>query len=426
MESDSIPPDLWQSVLNTGIVLLLLVLSALISGSEVAFFSLKEDPAFDPHDKKNGLIGKLLRKPQELLAAILVSNTFVNIGIVIVTDRLADQLLAGIPERIRFLVKIIGITAIILFFGEILPKVIATRNDYRFAKTTAPLINFLEKLFYPVIKPMAQISSRLKKHLRKENHALSSEDLTHVFEMTKKEATGEERKLLSGIISFGNTEAREIMKPRMDIFAVSIDEPYGKIIRAVREKGYSRIPVYDKDLDHIVGILLVKDLLSHLDKKDFDWTKLLRRAFFVPENIKLDDLLREFQKKRMHLAIVVDEYGGTSGLVTLEDVMEEVLGEEIRDEYDKENLPYKKLNANTYLFDGKTPLKDFYKYMKLTPEQIEAFEARKGPSESLAGFFLEINGHFPEINDKIRFENMDFIIKNIDKNRLEKIQIITK
>ncbi len=427
MESESIPPPLdWSSLVLTTIILLLLLFSALISGSEVAFFALKEKPEDSKIKENNPLIFNLLKKPQQLLATILIANNFVNIAIVVLTSYLIDPWLKNMNQTFAFLLKIVGITAIILFFGEILPKVLATRNDLKFAKFTAPFIAFINKTFAPMALPMARISERLAKHLRNENLSFSREDLSHMLQMTKNQATTDEQRLLSGVVSFGNTEAREIMKPRLDIFALEDTETFPEVIKKVLKKGYSRIPVYHENPDNIIGILLAKDLLGHLNDPDFNWKKLLRKPFFVPENMKLDDLLREFQKKRMHLAIVVDEYGGTSGLITLEDVMEEVLGEEIRDEYDKEKLPYKKINANTYLFDGKTPLKDFYKYMQLPPEQTEAMEQKKGPSESLAGFFLELNGHFPKINDKIRFHNLEFTIKDIDRNRINKIQVVKK
>ncbi len=424
MESDTVPLQDWHHLIwYILIIILLLFLSALVSGSEVAFFQLKEKPSDDDNTEDRKKINKLLRHPEKLLATILVANNFINISIVILASYIAASLLTGVNETVRFLVEVVLITAVILFFGEILPKVFATQNDLGFAKKTAPLLSFFQKIFSVLVVPMTKITDKLEKHLSVENQLFSRDDLSKVLEMTEDEATREEKRILTGILEFGNTEAKQIMKPRMDIFAVSDDEDLQSVIKKIQEKGYSRIPVYHGDLDHIKGILFAKDLIPYLDRPDFDWTRLIRPAFFVPENIKLDDLLKEFQKKRMHLAIVVDEYGGTSGLITLEDVIEEVLGEEIRDEHDKETLPFRKVNAHTYIFEGKTPLKDFYKYMEMDDETVEKFEEAKGPSESLAGLILELNGVFPGINDKIKFNGYEFTIKEIDKNRLDKITV---
>jgi len=427
MESDGIPIQDWNLVWYGLIILVLLVLSGLVSGSEVAFFQLKEKPRPDDDNDQYRNIDRLLRHPEKLLATILVANNFINITIVILASYITARLLVGVSEMTRFFIEVVVITSVILFFGEILPKVFATQNDVGFARRTAPFIRWLQRIFAFLIIPMTKITDRLEKHLHAENQLFSREDLSKVLELTEDEATQDEKRILSGILRFGDTEAKQIMKPRMDIFALPDDAPLKEVVKKIKEKAYSRIPVYHDDLDHIRGILFAKDLLPYLDaKEDFDWTQLIRPAFFVPENIKLDDLLREFQKKRTHLAIVVDEYGGTSGLITLEDVIEEVLGEEIRDEHDKETLPYKKLNGHTYLFEGKTPLKDFYKYLQLDDETVEKFEHAKGPSESLAGFILELNGVFPDVDETISFDPFEFTIKEIDRNRLDKIMVKRK
>jgi len=419
MDSDAIPL-IWYILL----LVFLLFLSALVSGSEVAFFQLKEKPRPDEADPVRKNIDKLLRQPQKLLATILVANNFINITIVILATYLVAKLMPHAGPVVEFLVEVVLITSVILFFGEILPKVFATRNDIAFARKTVPLLRFFQKLFGLLITPMVKITARLEKHLQAEHQLFSREDLNKVFELTRNETSQDEKRILSGILRFGDTEAKQIMKPRLDIFALDDKEKFEDVIRKIKEKGFSRIPVYRGDLDNIQGILFAKDLLPYLDEQPgFKWTKLIRPAFFVPENMKLDDLLKDFQKKRMHLAIVVDEYGGTSGLITLEDVIEEVLGEEIRDEHDRETLPYRKTGANTFVFEGKTPLKDFYKYMDLEEETVRRFEEAKGPSESLAGFLLELNGVFPKVNDKISFGGFDFIIKQLDKNRIDKIKV---
>ena len=429
METDSIPPPVdFDLLLYFLLLVFLLILSALISGSEVAFFSLKENPSGYLNGEKNKMkkVARLLSKPQRLLATILITNNFVNISIVIISAYLINRYLSTIGEQWRQFLEVVLITAIILMFGEILPKIFATKHYVKFAQKMAPLLSFLDKIFSWMSIPMVKISSEMEKHLATENRYLTKDDLNQIMEMTKQETTRDEQRIFSGIINFGNTEAKQVMKPRMDIFALDINTPFHEVISQIREKGYSRIPVYENDLDHIKGILFAKDLIVHLDKNEFPWQKLLRPAFFVPENIKLDDLLREFQKKKTHLAIVVDEYGGTSGIVTLEDVIEEVLGQEIQDEYDQEKQPFRRINKNTYIFDGKTQLKDFYKFLKIKEKDIEKFEQNKGGSESLAGFILEKLGYFPQAGEEINFGPFKFIIHDIDGNRINKIKVIKK
>ncbi len=423
--SDSVPLQDWYLITYLVLIVLLLFLSALISGSEVAFFQIKEKPQSKEKDKLPKKITRLLKKPEQLLATILVANNFINISIVILATYITAILLKNVNETARFIVDVVLITAVILFFGEIVPKVFATRNDLAFAKKTAPLLIFFEKIFFVLIRPMVAITKKFSNKLQSENQFFSKEDLSKVLELTESEASQNEKRILSGILQFGDTEAKQIMKPRLDVFALSDEEKFEDIIPKIQQHGYSRIPVYHENMDQIKGILFVKDLLPYLDKKDdFDWRALIKPAFFVPENIKLDDLLKEFQKKRTHLAIVVDEYGGTSGIITLEDVIEEVLGEEITDEHDKESNLFKKLNKNTYIFKGKVPLKDFYKILDLPEDVVEKFEYAKGPSESLAGFFLERNGVFPREKDRIYFEGFELIANKIDKNRIDEVKII--
>ena len=425
MDTDIPPPVVSHLWLYLLIIVLLLLLSALISGSEVAFFSLKEKPGWDDNAHPKGLkrIKRLLERPQLLLATILTANNLVNITIVIISTYLVDHWMHDSAGWLRFVVEVVVITAVILFFGEILPKVFATRNDLLFARRTAGLLDVFQKIFTVFTVPMVALTRRVQSYLRDEEQHFSHEELSHVLEIARPQSTSDEQRILSGIIRFGQTEAKQIMKPRVDIFALEINEPFEQIVEKISRKGYSRIPVYEGDLDHIKGILFAKDLLPYLNRKDFRWQNLLRPAFFVPESIKLDDLLKDFQRKHTHLAIVVDEYGGTSGLITLEDVIEEVLGEEIRDEYDKEKLPYRRVNKNTFLFEGKTPLKDFYKFLSLDDEQIEAFEGAKGPTESLAGFLLELTGDFPRPGDKIRFGDFTFTVREVNNHRLDKILV---
>ncbi|MGB8376514.1 MAG: gliding motility-associated protein GldE, partial [Salegentibacter sp.] len=385
---DSEPPSLflfWVSlnftqVISLVILLLLLFCSALISGAEVAFFSLT--PAnFITEDgkrtKAQKIVIQLLEKPKKLLATILVANNFINIAIVLLFDSMTDELFGGVNTvffgiDVRFILEVGVVTFLILLFGEILPKVYASRNKVMFSNFMAHPLNFLDSLFSPLSTPMRAVTLFMHARLGKQRSFISIDHLSQALELTSEEdTTKEEQKILQGIVSFGNTDTKQVMRPRMDIFALNETQPYHEIIPEIIENGYSRIPVYRENVDNVIGILYVKDLLPYLEEKEFEWTKLLREPYFVPENKKLDDLLNDFKDKRNHLAIVVDEYGGTSGLISLEDIIEEIVGD-ISDEFDDEDLVFSKLDENNYVFEGKTPLKDFYKIIKL--EDASGFE----------------------------------------------------
>ncbi len=339
----------WGIIINTFLVFVLLMCSALISGAEVAFFSLSqltlEDCAEDKDANKN-LVASLMEDPKRVLATILVTNNFVNILIVLLFSGLGNYYFASLDGLARFLLEVVLITVLILIFGEVLPKVYATRNSLKFSIRMSPILKFLSKVTYPISRPMMNLSNLVERRLGKKQNDLSVERLSQALELTSEGATTEnEQKILEGIVSFGNTETVEVMKPRMDIVALNENENYQKVLSSIVENGYSRNPVFRENMDQIVGVLYAKDLLPHLKKKQFDWKKLIRPPFFVPENKKLDDLLVDFQEKKNHLAIVVDEDGGTSGLVTLEDVIEEIVGD-ISDEFDDEDLTYSKLDEN--------------------------------------------------------------------------------
>ena len=408
-------------------IIILLFLSALISGSETSFFSLT--PVQLDELKKRGkgkIIIELLKKPKELLATILVANNFINIGIVILSTYLTAILLKGMGGWWKYIIEIGLVTFLILLFGEILPKVYANRNPKRFALLMAKPIKFLKKLLYPISTILVKSTKLVEKKLRKENVNLSVNQLSQVLEMTEdSETSEEEKKIFDGIISFGETEAKQIMKPRIDVFALEDKLDSKQVIEEVSKQGFSRIPVYHENIDNIIGVLFAKDLLPYLNKENFDWLSLLRQPFFVPENIKLDDLLKDFQDKKTHLAVVVDEYGGTSGIITLEDVIEEIVGE-ITDEYDTDEHQFLKVNKDTYEFEGKTALKDFYKIMDLDDEEEELFEKEKGDAESLAGFFLEHYGGFPNRNDKIDFNKFELTATSMDGKRIKKIKVKRK
>ena len=410
-----------------GFVLLFVLLfcSALISGAEVALFSLTktdlEDEALQSN-KASQIINKLLERPKKLLATILVANNFINIGIVILFAFLGNFMFQGITNAIvKFIVEVVVVTFLILLFGEILPKVYASRNNIKFSMFMAYPLKVLDVVFSPLSLPMRAITLGIHNKLGKQKSNLSVNQLSQALELTSEDdTTKEEQKILKGIVSFGNTDTKQVMRPRLDIFALNIEQKYSEIIVEITDNGYSRIPVFKDNVDTIVGILYVKDLLPHIDTKDFDWTTLLREPFFVPENKKLDDLMSEFQEKKVHLAVVVDEYGGTSGLVSLEDIIEEIVGD-ISDEFDDEDVHYSKLDDKNYVFEGKTALKDFYKILKLEEEAI--FEDNKGEAETLAGFILEISGSFPRQASKINFENYVFTIEALDKKRIKRVKV---
>ncbi|WP_028376883.1 gliding motility-associated protein GldE [Leeuwenhoekiella sp. MAR_2009_132] len=411
-------------------VLILLVFSALISGTEVAFFSLTpSDLELDPdkQSRKESIVAGLLEKPKKLLATILVANNFINIAIVLIFTGLGETLFSGLDGLkvwvvdLRFLVEVLGITFLILMFGEILPKVYASRNKVKFSGQMAYPMLVLDFIITPLSMPMRSITLLLQDRLGKQKANISIDQLGQALELTSEEDTSlEEQKILKGIVSFGNTDTKQVMKPRMDVFALNEESSYSTIIPLIIENGYSRIPVYADNVDNISGILYVKDLLPHIDKEEFEWTSLLRDPYFVPENKKLDDLLNEFKEKRIHLAIVVDEYGGTSGLISMEDIIEEIVGD-ISDEFDDEDIIFSKLDDNNYIFEGKTSLKDFYKVLRM--DDPSSFEENKGEAETLAGFLLEISKGFPRKNEILNFEHYAFTIEAIDQKRIKQIKL---
>jgi len=421
--------------INSLVLVFLLICSALISGSEIAFFSLSQTQLDQQTEKTKGnsLVVKLLERPKKLLATILITNNFINILIVLIFASLSEQFFGdkdfsiewGIISIssyiIKFMIEVILVTFLILLFGEVLPKVYASRNSLNFSETMAKPVLILRTILSVFSMPLIRLTGVVEKRLGGKNSNFSVEKLSQALELTSDETTTkEEKKILQGIVTFGNTETVQIMKPRIDIFAISDEEAYKEVLEKIVKRGYSRNPVYHESIDNIIGVLYAKDLLEHLDKTKFKWQSLLREPFFVPENKKLDDLLSEFQEKKNHLAIVVDEYGGTSGIVTLEDVIEEIVGD-INDEFDDEDLAYSKLDANNYVFDGKTTIKDFCKVLTLDDEAV--FEEEKGESETLAGFILEISGKFPRKGEKIIFHNFSFTVEALDRKRIKQVKV---
>ena len=418
-----------QQLLGIVIILILLAASALISGAEVAFFSLTPadfEPDLHKRSQKEQILIALLDKPKKLLATILVANNAVNIAIVLLFDSLIDTAF-GDSEFVfydinfRFVFEVVIVTFLILLMGEILPKVYASRNRVAFSHFMAYPIQFLDKALSPLNIPMRNITNYLHEKLGEQRSGISVDQLSQALELTSQhDTTREEQKILQGIVTFGNTDTKQVMRPRMDIFAINESSTYKEIIPVIIENGYSRIPVYKDNIDSVTGILYVKDLLPYIKSENFEWQSLLREPYFVPENKKLDDLLNDFKTKKNHLAIVVDEYGGTSGLISLEDIIEEIVGD-ISDEFDDEDLVFSKLDDNNFIFEGKTPLKDFYRILKL--EDPALFEDNKGEAETLAGFLLEISGSFPKKNDEILFDRYSFTIEVIDNKRIKQIKL---
>lgn len=407
------------------ILIVLLICSALISGAEVAFFGLSASDVNEIDEKKttrSNIIVKLLDRPKKLLATILIANNAINIGVVLLFSVIGDTLFASIElDWLRFVLEVVVATFLILMFGEILPKVYANRNRIAFAHLMAYPLKVFDFLFSPLSLPMRSGTLFLYNKLGKQKSNLSVDHLSQALELTDDgDTTKEEQKILQGIVSFGNTDTKQVMRPRIDIFALSEDMKFPEVLGEIKKNGYSRIPVFSENMDNVLGVLYVKDLLPYIDRKTFNWMTLIRDPYFVPENKKLDDLLLEFQEKKNHLAVVVDEYGGTSGIVTLEDIIEEIVGD-ITDEFDDEDLIFSKLDEFNYVFDGKTTLRDFYRVVKIEDE--EEFELQKGESETIAGFVLEIAGSFPKRGEKVAFNDYRFVVESLDKKRLKQIKV---
>lgn len=420
-------------ILSLIALLILLLCSALISGAEVAMFSLSTTDldVEEEHEsyRKVQLIIKLLHQPQKLLATILTVNNFVNIAIVLLFANISEVLymnmdLVILGIDIKFIIDVGLVTFLLLLFGEILPKIYASRNKLSFSLFMVYSLSVLNVLFAWLNEPMQWFTTYFQRKLGNQTSGLSVDQLSQALELTSEEDTShEEQMLLHGIVTFGNIEAKQVMNPRIEMFALDASLSYTEILPKIVEMGYSRIPVYKENIDTIIGILYVKDLIPYIESENLDWNSLLRETYFVPESKKLDDLLNDFKRLKIHLAVVVDEYGGTSGLITMEDVIEEIVGE-ISDEFDDDDLMFSKLDENNYVFDGKTVLKDFYDIIGL--EDIEIFERRKGESETIAGFLLEIYKGFPKKNEKIVFENYIFTIEAFENRRIKQVKLSIK
>ena len=420
-------------ILGLVVLIVLLACSAMISGAEVAYFSISRNDLEELENsplrlRQQALV--LLKRPKRLLATILIANNFVNVGIVILSTYLTSKnipqeslnyLLGGVIPIGR-VIEVFGITLIVLLFGEIIPKVYANQYAVGFASIMSFPLYYMSIMFAFLSVPLIKLTNIVDKLASANNGQISVDELSHALDLTKAESIREkeDRKILEGIVKFGNTDVKQIMKPRTDVEGFSNKTVYRELLEGILESGYSRVPIYEESLDKIVGIIHIKDLLPHIDEVDgFQWQSLMRPPFFVPESKMIDDLLEEFREKKVHLAIVVDEYGGCEGLVTLEDIIEEIVGD-ISDEFDDDEVVYSKLDDDNYVVEGKTNLKQFYRVIKIDGER---FEKHKGEADTLAGFILEQSGKMPMKNQKVRFENFEFTIESVDKRRIKRVKV---
>lgn len=413
------------------VLFILLFLSFVLSGSEVAFFSLtykdinllksKQQP---PYKR----IVDLLEEPKVLLASLLIANSFINISIIIISNLLIDDMFNF--ERfnavwVEFLIKVVAVSFLLVLFGEVMPKVLATQNNVRFAKDFGGIVQAVSYACAGLSKRLVKYSDIVERKLaNKGNGSYSLEELDHAIDLTTENTASEnEKNILKGIVKFGNITVKQVMKTRVDVHGIDYDISFGELIATVRDLRYSRLPVYKEDLDNVVGTIQTKDLIAYLNHQDdYDWHGLMRQPYFVHEQKFIEDLLKEFQSKRIHFAVVVDEFGGTSGIVTLEDILEEVIGE-IKDEFDEEESGYKKIDDHNYIFEGRTMINDVCKVMEL---QADTFDPIKGESDSLAGLVLELAGEIPQPAKVVNFGEFEFTVLEVEKNRIQKVKVTIK
>lgn len=418
----SLTPGMVGDVLIIG---LLLILSALFSSSEVAFFSLSPSQLAElkenDHKRTNKIIISLLNHPKKLIATLLIANTFVNISNIIFSaiffstiDEFKSNPLLG------FIVQVVVVTFLITLFGEVMPKVYATQNNFRILSVMAFPVFVIGKLMSPLSTPLVASTGFIEKALHRKNYDVTLDELNHAIEITSdEESPPEEKRILQGIVSFGNIDVKQVMQPRPDVVAFGIHTSFKELLKHVAESGYSRVPVYDGSMDNVKGVLHIKDLLAHLHKENFDWQQLVRPTYFIPESKKINDLLQEFQQRKIHMAIIVDEFGGTMGIITLEDVLEEIVGE-LKDEFDDEEPVYTKIDESNYVFEAKTSLSDVCRIMEI---DREVFEDVDGETDSLAGLILELNRAIPHKNDVITHKHISFTIEAADRRKIKRVKI---
>lgn len=429
----AIPADFTSSLgllISILVVVILLFCSAAISASEIAYFSLSASELNELKSKKsakNQLVISLLSRPKSLLATILIGNNFVNVGIIMLSTYITSSFIdfANHPV-LGFIIQVIAITSLILLLGEIMPKILATRKTIWITTFMARPLAVMIRIFYPLSIILVKSTGFIDRRITGKKYTLTMDDLSTAIDLTADgNANEEDRKIMKSITRFGDINAREIMRPRVDITAIEDTANFHELVKMVLDSGYSRIPVYHETPDDVTGILYIKDLIPHLDKEpSFEWNTLARPAFFVPENKPINDLMLEFQEKKIHMAVVVDEYGGTSGIITLEDIIEEIVGD-INDEFDSESegFIYSKQDDNNYIFEGKTLLNDFCKIIGI---EDRLFEEAKGESDTLAGLLLELAGKMPEYHEEIRFEGFVFRIESLDKRRIRRVKVTVR
>jgi len=403
------------------LILILLVFSALISGSEVSYFSLSMSDLESLKENNHRLIIKLLKFPNSLLATILIVNNFINVAIIILSAYLTTISIV-FPEDsvLEFIFQVVIITCLLVLFGEITPKVYANHNAIKFSLWMAKPLTFLNKALYPISFLLVSTSSIIENRLKRKELDVNIDEISKALDLTDQKNKSKEGKILRSIVEFGDTDVKEIMKSRVDVIAIDKSTNFSDLLKLIVSSGYSRIPVYEGQFDNVLGILYIKDLIPYLSKSDsFKWLDLCRAPFFVPENKMINDLLKEFQEKKNHIAIVVDEYGGASGIVTLEDVLEEIVGE-INDEFDDDHNNYSKLDDNNFVFEGKILLIDF---LKVINYELDYFDDLKGESDSLAGLILEYEGRIPKIRDVIIIKSFTFQIESVDLRRIKRIKV---
>lgn len=403
-------------------MLFLLFCSAMISGSEVAYFSL--DASKWENEKNNPKIlqiKKLLLNPNRLLATILISNNFINVAIIILSTYLTNRLLDFSHNPIlSFIIQVVVVTFALLLLGEVIPKVYANQKTLNFAKRMCAPLTLLSYIFKPISQLLVSSTSIIEKRFNSRGYQISVDDLSTALDLAGENDTKEEEKrILRSIVEFGNIQVKEIMKSRVDVVAIEHNTIFEEVKKIVISSGYSRIPVYNENFDSIIGVLYIKDLLPFLSQHNFDWQNLIRTPFFVPEGKMIDDLMKEFQEKKIHLAIVVDEYGGTSGIVTLEDIIEEIVGD-INDEFDDDGIQFSKLDKFNYIFEGKTSLNDV---LKTIDGKIDYFDEIKGESDTLAGLILEMKGNIPKNGEKMNYQQYTFTVESVDKTRVKRVKI---
>jgi gliding motility-associated protein GldE len=407
------------------IVLILLLMSALFSSSEVAFFSLRpsqlEDIRESQHNFRNKIILHLLEQPKKLIATILISNTFVNIAIIIFSSLIfVDSGISDNNPVLAFLIQVIAVTFIITLFGEVIPKVFAAHSNLRILSVMAYPVYLVGKILTPLSVPLVKSTTLFDKILKKKRTDVSLDELTHAIEITSdEESPPEEKRILKGIVRFGNIDAKQIMRPLPDMVAFSIQLSFKELLQKVTEAGYSRVPVYEGSVDHIKGVLHIKDLLAHIKKENYDWQQLIRKTYFIPESKRINDLLQEFQQRKIHMAIVVDEFGATQGLLTLEDILEEIVGE-IKDEFDDEEPVYTRIDENTFVFEAKTALNEVCRIVELNPD---IFEDVDGEKDTLAGLLLELNQSIPRVGEVISYKNLQFTIEAADRRKIKRVKL---